>query len=193
MGGTRGAGPPLFLDQNEARRVKKFGGGDPRPPRGGGGGGLLFGGATQLRVLRVTSLGSLYLEGLINGGAYFWIFGILRYFPEDESSYNFRRCFVHSLSQYRFYHRVTTKNNNGKKQINYMKHVYFICFCCEVVLRDDNHCFFETSSVKCVIFTLNEVRNSLIYKFRVYNCRRIDQESGRRRTIMWMCYLQIVI
>ena len=32
MGGTRGAGPPLFLDQNEARRVKKFGGGDHRLP-----------------------------------------------------------------------------------------------------------------------------------------------------------------
>ena len=32
MGGTRGAGPPpLFLDQNGARRTKKFGGGD-RPP-----------------------------------------------------------------------------------------------------------------------------------------------------------------
>ena len=59
-----------------------------KPP---GGGGLLFGGATQRRVLRVTSLGGLYLEGLIHGGAYFRIFGILRYFPEDESSYNFRR------------------------------------------------------------------------------------------------------
>ena len=28
---TRGAGPPLFLDQNEARRAKKCLGGD-RPP-----------------------------------------------------------------------------------------------------------------------------------------------------------------
>ena len=32
MGRTRGAGPPLFLDQNEAPRVKKFWGGDHRPP-----------------------------------------------------------------------------------------------------------------------------------------------------------------
>ena len=32
MGRTRGAGPPLFLDQNEARRAKKFWGGDHRPP-----------------------------------------------------------------------------------------------------------------------------------------------------------------
>ena len=32
MGRTREAGPPLFLDQNEARRAKKFWGGDHRPP-----------------------------------------------------------------------------------------------------------------------------------------------------------------
>ena len=66
------------------RAISKY-----KPP--GGGEGLLFGGATQRRVLRVTSLGGLYLEGLIHGGAYFRIFGILRYFPEDESSYNFCR------------------------------------------------------------------------------------------------------
>ena len=34
-------------------------------------GGLIFGGAILRRVFCVTSLGSLYLEGLIHGGAYF--------------------------------------------------------------------------------------------------------------------------
>ena len=32
MGRTPGAGPPLFLDENEAPRVKKVWGGDHRPP-----------------------------------------------------------------------------------------------------------------------------------------------------------------
>ena len=32
---------------------------------------LIFGGAIQRRVFCVTSLGGLYLEGLIHGGAYF--------------------------------------------------------------------------------------------------------------------------
>ena len=32
-------------------------------------GGLIFGGAIQRRVFCVTSLGGLYLEGLIQGGA----------------------------------------------------------------------------------------------------------------------------
>ena len=34
-------------------------------------GRLIFGGAIQRRVFRVTSFGGLYLEGLIHGGAYF--------------------------------------------------------------------------------------------------------------------------
>jgi len=34
-------------------------------------GGLIFGRAIQRRVCCVTSLGGLYLEGLIHGGAYF--------------------------------------------------------------------------------------------------------------------------
>ena len=34
-------------------------------------GGLIFGGAIQRRGFCVTGLGSLYLEGLIHGGAYF--------------------------------------------------------------------------------------------------------------------------
>ena len=46
-----------------------------KPPRGGGG-GLKFGGAIERRVFCVTSLGGLYLEGLINGGAYFRSFTV---------------------------------------------------------------------------------------------------------------------
>ena len=34
-------------------------------------GGLIFGGAILRKVFWVTSLGGLYLEGLIHGGAYF--------------------------------------------------------------------------------------------------------------------------
>ena len=34
-------------------------------------GGLIFGGAISRKVFCVTSLGGLYLEGLIHGGAYF--------------------------------------------------------------------------------------------------------------------------
>ena len=34
-------------------------------------GGLIFGGAISRKVFWVTSLGGLYLEGLIHGGAYF--------------------------------------------------------------------------------------------------------------------------
>ena len=37
-------------------------------------GGLIFGGVIKRRVFCVTSLGGLYLEGLIHGGAYFWQF-----------------------------------------------------------------------------------------------------------------------
>ena len=37
-------------------------------------GGLIFGGAIKRRVFCVTSLGGLYLEGVIHGGAYFWKF-----------------------------------------------------------------------------------------------------------------------
>ena len=37
-------------------------------------GGLIFGGAIKQRVFWVTSLGGLYLEELIHGGAYFWNF-----------------------------------------------------------------------------------------------------------------------
>ena len=33
--------------------------------------GLIFGGAIQRRVFCIRSLGGLYLEGLIHGGAYF--------------------------------------------------------------------------------------------------------------------------
>ena len=36
--------------------------------------GGLKGGAIKRRVFCVTSLGGLYLEGLIHGGAYFWQF-----------------------------------------------------------------------------------------------------------------------
>ena len=37
-------------------------------------GGLIFGGVIKRRVFCVTSLGGLYLEGLIHGGDYFWKF-----------------------------------------------------------------------------------------------------------------------
>ena len=118
--------------------------------------------------------------GLVFGGAYTWrglfseFYGTSR---KMKAAITFVADFLHSLSQYRFYHWVTTTNNNGKKQINYMKHVYFICYCCEVILTDDNHCFFQTSSVKCVRFTLNEIRNSLIYKFRVYKAITIQNST----------------
>ena len=39
-------------------------------------GGLIFGGAISRKVFWVTSLGGLYLEGLINGGAYFLNFKV---------------------------------------------------------------------------------------------------------------------
>ena len=39
-------------------------------------GGLIFGGAIQWRVFCVTSLGGLYLEGLMHGGAYFRNFSV---------------------------------------------------------------------------------------------------------------------
>ena len=38
--------------------------------------GLIFGGAIQRRVFCITGLGSLYLEGLIQGGAYFRNFSV---------------------------------------------------------------------------------------------------------------------
>ena len=38
--------------------------------------GLIFGGAIERRVFCVTSLGGLYLEGLIHGGTYFRNFTI---------------------------------------------------------------------------------------------------------------------
>ena len=38
--------------------------------------GLIFGGAIEPRVFCVTGLGSLYLEGLLHGGAYFWNFTV---------------------------------------------------------------------------------------------------------------------
>ena len=41
-------------------------------------GGLIFGGAIERRVFYVTSLGVLYLEGLIHGGAYFQNFMVNR-------------------------------------------------------------------------------------------------------------------
>ena len=34
-------------------------------------GGLIFGGTIKRRVFCITSLGGLYLEGLMHGGAYF--------------------------------------------------------------------------------------------------------------------------
>ena len=37
-------------------------------------GALIFGGLIKRRVFCVTSLGGLYLEGLIHGGDYFWKF-----------------------------------------------------------------------------------------------------------------------
>ena len=40
--------------------------------------GLIFRGAIKRRDFYVTSLGGLYLEGLIHGGTY--VFGILRHF-----------------------------------------------------------------------------------------------------------------
>ena len=39
--------------------------------------GLIFGGVIQWRFFCVTSLGGLYLEGLIHGGAYFWNFTVI--------------------------------------------------------------------------------------------------------------------
>ena len=39
--------------------------------------GLIFGGVIYRRVFCVTSLGGLYLEGLIHGGAYFRNFTVL--------------------------------------------------------------------------------------------------------------------
>ena len=56
-------------------------------PRGGG--GLIFGGAILRKVFCVTSLGGLYLEGLI--------FGILRYFNSPVS------CFPFSVSITSYY------------------------------------------------------------------------------------------
>ena len=44
-------------------------------------GGLIFGGAIERTVFCVTSLGGLYLEGLIHGGAYFRNFTVIYYFP----------------------------------------------------------------------------------------------------------------
>ena len=42
-------------------------------------GGLIFGGVIQWRVFCVTSLGGLYLEGLIHGRAYFRNFTVITY------------------------------------------------------------------------------------------------------------------
>ena len=39
-------------------------------------GGLIFEGAISQKVFCVTSLGGLYFEGLIHGGAYFWNFTV---------------------------------------------------------------------------------------------------------------------
>ena len=49
-------------------------------------GGLIFGGAIKRRVFCVTSLGGLYLEGLIHGGAYFRNFTVcyFTYFQLDR-------------------------------------------------------------------------------------------------------------
>ena len=44
-----------------------------------GGGGLIFGGAIYWRVFCVTSLGGLYLEGLIHGRAYFRNFTVYQF------------------------------------------------------------------------------------------------------------------
>ena len=42
--------------------------------------GLVFGGAIYRRVFCVTSLGGLYLEGLMHGEAYFQNFTVLGYY-----------------------------------------------------------------------------------------------------------------
>ena len=49
------------------RAISKY-----KPPAG-----LIFGGAIYRRVFCVTSLGGLYLEGLIHGGAHFRNFTVL--------------------------------------------------------------------------------------------------------------------
>ena len=51
------------------RAISKY-----KPPPGGG---LIFGGAIERRVFCVTSLGGLYLEGLIHGRAFFRNFTVV--------------------------------------------------------------------------------------------------------------------
>ena len=54
-------------------------------------GGLIFGGAILRRVFCVTSLGGLYLEGLIHRGAYFRNFTVFYYyqfFPNISERFN---------------------------------------------------------------------------------------------------------
>ena len=42
--------------------------------------------------------------------------------------------------------------------------VYYVCFCCEGVVRDDNHCFFQRSSDKLT------GRCKECFKSQNYNC-----------------------
>ena len=48
--------------------------------------GFIFGGAISRRVLSVTSLWGLYLEGLVHGGAYFRNFTV--FFLQDSANIN---------------------------------------------------------------------------------------------------------
>ena len=59
-------------------------------------GGLIFGGAISRRVFCVTSLGGLYLEGLIHGGAYFRNFTVFFFAQNMCITINkqFRRALV---------------------------------------------------------------------------------------------------
>ena len=50
-------------------------------------GGLIFGGAIERTVFCFTSLGGLYLEGLIHGGAYFRNFTVIYIFQIENLSY----------------------------------------------------------------------------------------------------------
>ena len=67
--------PFLFCFALYLRAISKY---KPPPPGGGGGGGAYIRRGDLTEGFFFTSLGGLYLEGLIHGGAYFRNFTVIR-------------------------------------------------------------------------------------------------------------------
>ena len=137
--------------------------------------GLIFGGAIERRVFCVTSLGGLYLEGLIHGGTYFRNFTI----SSSDSKWNNRGVI---LTQKRYF-ILSTSKAAGKNISKFLKKsaLTSLKWAHRITIIQ-----FQTSCVRLVLTSRNSERDRSVHLDALHTAVHCFADL---RFVCWLCSL----